>query len=169
MNNLGTILLAASLAILVFSALQTIYGIYKQDRKSIELGRLALMTNPFVIVLTFTVLLTQLARSDYSNYYVVMHSSEHLPLFYKMTSIWSGSSGSLLFWNLILNVFTFIVLWQTRKSIEDRIPMMNLILAVLSGFFLFLLFFMEMPNHSVSLFQKLRQAGASIPSSNIGR
>ncbi|EMY70701.1 heme lyase CcmF/NrfE family subunit [Leptospira vanthielii] len=141
MNNLGTILLAASLAILVFSALQTIYGIYKQDRKSIELGRLALMTNPFVIVLTFTVLLTQLARSDYSNYYVVMHSSEHLPLFYKMTSIWSGSSGSLLFWNLILNVFTFIVLWQTRKSIEDRIPMMNLILAVLSGFFSFLAVF----------------------------
>ncbi|XDD54869.1 heme lyase CcmF/NrfE family subunit [Leptospira sp. WS4.C2] len=141
MNNLGTILLTASLAILVFSALQTIYGIYKQDRKAIELGRLALMTNPFVIVLTFTVLLTQLTRSDYSNYYVVMHSSEHLPLFYKMTSIWSGSSGSLLFWNLILNIFTFIVLWQTRKSIEDRIPMMNLILAVLSGFFSFLAVF----------------------------
>ncbi|TGL44882.1 heme lyase CcmF/NrfE family subunit [Leptospira perdikensis] len=141
MNNLGTILLAASLAILVFSALQTIYGIYKQERKAVELGRLALMTNPFVIVLTFVVLLTQLVRSDYSNYYVVMHSSEHLPLFYKMTSIWSGSSGSLLFWNLILNVFTFIVLWQTRKSIEDRIPMMNLILAVLSGFFSFLAVF----------------------------
>ncbi|MCW7480856.1 heme lyase CcmF/NrfE family subunit [Leptospira kanakyensis] len=141
MNNLGTILLASSLAILIFSALQTIYGIYKQERKAVELGRLALMTNPFVIILTFTVLLTQLVRSDYSNYYVVMHSSEHLPLFYKMTSIWSGSSGSLLFWNLILNVFTFIVLWQTRKSIEDRIPMMNLILAVLSGFFSFLAVF----------------------------
>ncbi|TGK96769.1 heme lyase CcmF/NrfE family subunit [Leptospira brenneri] len=141
MNNLGTVLLSASLAILIFSALQTIYGIYKQERKAIELGRLALMTNPFVIVLTFTVLLTQLVRSDYSNYYVVMHSSEHLPLFYKMTSIWSGSSGSLLFWNLILNVFTFIVLWQTRKSIADRIPMMNLILAVLSGFFSFLAVF----------------------------
>ncbi|GBF42744.1 cytochrome c biogenesis protein [Leptospira ellinghausenii] len=141
MNNLGTILLSASLAILIFSAIQTIYGIISKERKAVELGRLALMTNPFVIVLTFVVLLTQLVRSDYSNYYVVMHSSEHLPLFYKMTSIWSGSSGSLLFWNLILNVFTFIVLWQTRKSIEDRIPMMNLILAVLSGFFSFLAVF----------------------------
>lgn len=141
MNNLGTILLSASLAILIFSALQTIYGILYSQRKGVELGRLALMTNPFVIVLAFIVLLTQLVRSDYSNYYVVMHSSEHLPLFYKMTSIWSGSSGSLLFWNLILNVFTFIVLWQTRKSIEDRIPMMNLILAVLSGFFSFLAVF----------------------------
>ncbi|TGN07002.1 heme lyase CcmF/NrfE family subunit [Leptospira ilyithenensis] len=141
MNNLGTILLASSLAILSFSLIQTAYGIYKKDRKATELGRLALMTNPAIIVLTFLVLLTQLVRSDYSNYYVVMHSSEHLPLFYKMTAIWSGSSGSLLFWNLILNIFTFIVLWQTRKSIQDRIPVMNLILAVLSGFFSFLAVF----------------------------
>ncbi|BDA79912.1 cytochrome c biogenesis protein [Leptospira kobayashii] len=141
MNNLGTILLASSLAILFFSLIQTAYGIYKKDRKATELGRLALMTNPAIIILTFLVLLTQLVRSDYSNYYVVMHSSEHLPLFYKMTAIWSGSSGSLLFWNLILNVFTFIVLWQTRKSIQDRIPVMNLILAVLSGFFSFLAVF----------------------------
>lgn len=141
MNDLGTILLSASFALLIFSALQTTYGILKKERKAVELGRLALMGNPFIIGLSFIVLLTLLVRSDYSNYYVVMHSSEHLPLFYKMTAIWSGSSGSLLFWNLILNVFTFIVLWQTRKSIEDRIPMMNLILAVLSGFFSFLAVF----------------------------
>lgn len=141
MNNLGTILLASSLAVLLFSILQTTYGMIKGDRKGIEIGRLALMTNPAIISLTFLVLLTQLMRSDYSNHYVVMHSSEHLPLFYKMTSIWSGSSGSLLFWNLILNFFTFIVLWQTRKSIQDRIPVMNLILAVLSGFFSFLAVF----------------------------
>ncbi len=141
MNDLGTILLAASLALLIFSAIQTIFGILKKERKAIELGRLALMTNPLLIGLSFLVLLTLLVRSDYSNYYVVMHSSEHLPLFYKMTSIWSGSSGSLLFWNLILNVFTFIVLWQTRKSIEDRIPVMNLILAILSGFFSYLAVF----------------------------
>ncbi|WP_411821670.1 heme lyase CcmF/NrfE family subunit [Leptospira sp. 'Mane'] len=141
MNNLGTILLASSLAILIFSLIQTAYGIYAKDRKATELGRLTLMTNPAVIILTFLVLLTQLVRSDYSNYYVVMHSSEHLPLFYKMTAIWSGSSGSLLFWNLILNIFTFTVLWQTRKSIQDRIPVMNLILAVLSGFFSFLAVF----------------------------
>ncbi|TGN19044.1 heme lyase CcmF/NrfE family subunit [Leptospira idonii] len=141
MNNLGIVLLISSLALCIFSLIQTSLGIYHKSRKSIELGRLSLMANPWIIILSFFVLMTQLVRSDYSNYYVVMHSSEHLPLFYKVTSIWSGSSGSLLFWNLILNLFTFIVLWQTRKSIQDRIPVMNLILAGLSAFFSFLAVF----------------------------
>ncbi len=53
MNDLGTILLAASLALLIFSAAQTLYGILKKERKAIELGRLALMTNPLLIGLSF--------------------------------------------------------------------------------------------------------------------
>jgi len=141
LNDLGTIVMASSLGLLLFSFFQTVFGIWKKDRKSVELGRLSLMANPGLIALAFLILLTQLIRSDYSNHYVVMHSSEQLPLFYKMTSIWSGSSGSLLFWNLILNLFTFVVLWQTRHSIQERIPVMNAILAVLSGFFSFLAVF----------------------------
>ncbi len=141
MNTFGTVLLASSFALLLFSFFQTIYGIVKSDRRAIEFGRLSLMANPAIVFLAFIVLVTQLVRSDYSNYYVVMHSSIHLPLFYKMTSVWSGSSGSLLFWNLILNVFTFIVLWQTRKSIHDRVPVMNAILAGLSAFFSYLAVF----------------------------
>lgn len=105
------------------------------------------MANTAVILLGFIVLLVQLFRTDLSNYYVVMHSNEHLPLFYKLTSIWSGSSGSLLFWNLLLSIFTFIVLWQTKDLTQDRIPVLNLTLAVISAFFLILLYFIRMPNH----------------------
>jgi cytochrome c-type biogenesis protein CcmF len=141
MNTLGTIVIAASFALLIFSFLQTIYGIWKDDRKAIELGRLSLMANFFLISLAFVILLTQLFRSDYSNYYVVMHSSEHLNIFFKLTAVWGGSSGSLLFWNFLLNLFTFIVLWQTRKAVNDRVPVMNAILAVLSMFFSFLAVF----------------------------
>jgi cytochrome c-type biogenesis protein CcmF len=72
-----------------------------------------------------------------------MHSSEHLSLFYQITAVWGGSSGSLLFWNFLLNLFIFIVLWQTRKAIHDRIPIMNAILAVLAWFFTFLAVFFE--------------------------
>ncbi len=141
MNTFGTLLLVASLALLLFSFFQTLIGIQKNERKSIELGRLSLMANFFLISLAFLVLLTQLVRSDYSNYYVVMHSSEYLPLFYKLTSVWSGSSGSLLFWNFMLNLFVFVVLWQTRKAVHDRIPVMNAILAILAMFFSFLAVF----------------------------
>ena len=141
MNTLGSLILISSFAILLFSLYNTFYGIWKQDKSSIELGRSSLKANFFLILLAFFVLLIQLFRTDLSNYYVAMHSSEHLPLFYKLTSIWSGSSGSLLFWNLLLNLFSFITLQQTQKNTENRIPFMHAILATLGLFFTFLAVF----------------------------
>jgi len=138
MNDFGALLLITSLGVLTFSVLQSIYGILKKNNTSVELGRITLMANGFIILLAFITLMTQLARMDLSNYYVVMHSSEHLPIFYRVTSIWSGSSGSLLFWNLLLNVFSFMVLFETRKLYKDRLPILNLVLGSLSLFFTFL-------------------------------
>lgn len=138
MNDFGALLLITSLGVLTFSVLQSIYGIWKKNDTAVELGRITLMANGFIILLAFVTLMTQLARMDLSNYYVVMHSSEHLPIFYRVTSIWSGSSGSLLFWNLLLNIFSFMVLFETRKLYKDRLPILNLVLGSLSLFFTFL-------------------------------
>ncbi|MGJ4789033.1 heme lyase CcmF/NrfE family subunit [Leptospira koniambonensis] len=141
MNDLGAVCLISSFSILLFSIIQTSYGIFKNDSRALELGRYTLMANFAVVLLAFIVLVVQLMRTDLSNYYVAMHSSEHLPLFYKMTSVWSGSSGSLLFWNLLLSGFTFVVLWQTKDLLNERIPVMNLSLAVITCFFSFLAIF----------------------------
>ncbi|MCB1178534.1 MAG: cytochrome c biogenesis protein CcsA, partial [Leptospiraceae bacterium] len=141
MNDLGAFTLIVSLALLIFSISQTIFGIWKNNQRSIELGRLSLMANAGIILLSFIILMTALARMDLSNHYVVMHSSEHLPLFYRVTSIWSGSSGSLLFWNLLLNIFTFIVLRETKHHHKERLPMLNLSMGVLACFFSYLAVF----------------------------
>ncbi|TGK42341.1 heme lyase CcmF/NrfE family subunit [Leptospira andrefontaineae] len=141
MNDLGAVCLISSFSILLFSIIQTSYGIFKNDSRALELGRYTLMANFAVVLLAFIVLVVQLMRTDLSNYYVAMHSSEHLPLFYKMTSVWSGSSGSLLFWNLLLSGFTFVVLWQTKDLLNERIPVMHLSLAVITCFFSFLAIF----------------------------
>ena len=106
MNNLGIICILKSLPILLFSIFKNSFLICKKDDRAIEVGRYTLLAKFFVVLLAFIVLMTQLARMDLTNHYVVMHSSDHLPLFYRITSIWSGSSGSLLFWNLLVSLFT---------------------------------------------------------------
>ena len=141
MNNLGTLAIVASLGMVIFSIIQTIYGMWNKNEKALELGNYALYANAGMVSFTFLVLGIQLFRTDLSNYYVVLHSSADLPLFYKLTSIWAGSSGSLLFWNLLLNIFTVVVLLQSRKMKNDRIPVMNLSLAILTGFFSYLAVF----------------------------
>ena len=143
MNELGILCLIASLAILSFSLLELGFGIIKKNEHAILLGRNSFLANTFFIALAFITLMTALWRMDLTNHYVVMHSSEHLPLFYRVTSIWSGSSGSLLFWNLLLNVFGFIAIWKNKNSSEDRIPVMYFCLAILSWFFSFLAVFYD--------------------------
>ncbi|MCC6275570.1 MAG: heme lyase CcmF/NrfE family subunit, partial [Leptospiraceae bacterium] len=138
MNDLGALCLISSFAFLLFSAGYTLYGILKKDEAFIERGRTFLIVNFGIILLAFIILLTQLARMDLTNHYVVMHSSKHLSFFYRVTSIWAGSSGSLLFWNLLLNFFAFVLLRQTRFMKNDRLPVMQLILSVLSLFFVYL-------------------------------
>jgi cytochrome c-type biogenesis protein CcmF len=141
MNTLGTLCLVASLAILIFSIIQTSFGLWKKNERAIELGRLSLMGNFFLILLAFVILMTQLVRMDLSNQYVVMHSGENLPMFYRVTSIWSGSSGSLLFWNLLLNFFAFFALRETKNLSKERLPLLNLSLGVLTCFFSYLAVF----------------------------
>jgi len=141
MNDLGALCLISSFAFLLFSAGYTLYGILKKDEAFIERGRTFLIVNFGIILLAFIILLTQLARMDLTNHYVVMHSSKHLSFFYRVTSIWAGSSGSLLFWNLLLNFFAFVLLRQTRLLKNDRLPVMQLILSALSLFFVYLAVF----------------------------
>lgn len=169
MNDFGALCLITSFSLLIFSIVQTSYGIFRNDPHGIELGRYTLMANFGVVLLAFLVLVVQLVRTDLNNYYVVMHSSEHLPLFYKMTSVWSGSSGSLLFWNLLLSFFTFIVLWQTRHLVNDRVPVMNLSLSVIACFSPFLRSSFPMHNPSENFNPPQSQVEVSILCYNIGR
>jgi cytochrome c-type biogenesis protein CcmF len=143
MNELGIFCLLASISVLVFSIFQTSIGIIWKKEICLELGKNSLLANFLIILLTFLILMTGLARMDLTNHYVVMHSSEHLPLFYRITSIWSGSSGSLLFWNLLLNLFTFVAIFFNQNKNNERLPFMHLTLATLSLFFSFLAVFYE--------------------------
>ena len=141
MNDLGTIAIVISLALIIFSILQTSFGIYTKNKTYIELGRNCLMANFGVISVAFAILLVQLFRVDLNNHYVALHTDQYLGFFYRLTSIWAGSSGSLLFWNFLLTGFIFVALYNTRKLENERLPVMNLCLAFICGLFSFLAVF----------------------------
>lgn len=60
--------------------------------------------------------------SDFSVEYVASYSSRTLPLFYKISAVWAGQSGSLLFWAWLLSLFTAIVVWQNQHKNRELVP-----------------------------------------------
>ena len=76
---------------------------------------------------------------DFSISYIANHSNSQLPIFYKVTSIWSAHEGSMFLWIVFLTLWSILFV----NSLKKDHPLKKLTLLMLSliilGFLLFLL------------------------------
>jgi cytochrome c-type biogenesis protein CcmF len=77
--------------------------------------------------------------------YVWNHSERALPVFYKIAALWGGQAGSLLFWVLLLSLFSVAVALPNRHKHQVLMPYVNATLLVTSLFFIVLLVFAANP------------------------
>ncbi len=59
-----------------------------------------------------------LSRDSFHHSYVWGYSNRALPWYFKITALWGGQAGSLVFWNMILNAYAAIAVWQNYR--RDR-------------------------------------------------
>jgi len=85
--------------------------------------------------------------------YVAQHSNRDLPAFYKVSAVWSGQEGSLLFWSFLLSIYVFSVLFAYRGKHPELMPYVGVVVAGVQIFFLTLNVFVENP------FQVMAAAG----------
>ena len=116
MANLGNFALIMALALAIFGTLSSlIAALYARERFRRTAVRAYVATMILVAVAVFS--LGYLLQTDnFSNVYVYNHSNIHLPTVFKLTALWGGSQGSLLWWTLILMVYTAFFLYLTRKA-----------------------------------------------------
>jgi cytochrome c-type biogenesis protein CcmF len=73
--------------------------------------------------------------NEYRYQYVAGYSNRELSVFYKITGLWAGQTGSLVFWALLLALFGSIVVYQNRRSNREFMPYVTgTVLAVLVFF-----------------------------------
>jgi len=76
-------------------------------------------------------------------WYVASYSNRELELFYKITGLWAGQRGSLLFWALILAFFSSICVFQNRHKNREFMPYVAGVLQGVLLFFIVVLLFAE--------------------------
>ncbi len=82
---------------------------------------------------------------NFSSAYVVAHSNRSLSTFYKLSALWSGQEGSLLFWSFLLAVYVFSALFVNRRKNGELMPYVGVVLAGVQMFFLTLNNFVASP------------------------
>jgi cytochrome c-type biogenesis protein CcmF len=108
-------------------------------------GERAAYATVVLVVLASIGLWTAILTHDFSLKYVASFTSSNLPTVYLIASFWGGQAGSLLFWTLILAVFTAIAVFSNRARNRVLMPYVTGTLGVMLLFFLATLCFASSP------------------------
>ncbi|MCA9705725.1 MAG: cytochrome c biogenesis protein CcsA, partial [Myxococcales bacterium] len=82
---------------------------------------------------------------DYTIQYVQQNGHPEMPVFYKITAFWGSLDGSLLFWVLLLSLFSSLAIRANRQRHRVLVPHAVAVLAIIIGFFTGLLLFLKNP------------------------
>jgi cytochrome c-type biogenesis protein CcmF len=94
-----------------------------------------------LLAVTSGAIIASFLRSEFGYRYVAGYSNRELGIFYKITGLWAGQTGSLVFWALLLALFSSIVVLQNRRRNREFMPYVaGTLLAVLAFFMVVVLF-----------------------------
>ena len=92
------------------------------------------------VLISFLSLIFSFIYSDFSNETVYNNSHTSKPLFYKISGTWGNHEGSLLLWLLVLTLFIFLFLIQSKNQ-PKKYKILTLLFQqiIIIGFFLFVI------------------------------
>jgi len=143
--DIGNFALVLAFLCAIFSVVAAWYGQRTSQVAWVESARNATIV-VFPLVFTACLLLViSLLRSDFSIEYVWRVSSIDMPAYLKVTALWGGQAGSLLFWNLLLAAFTAAAMARKWDEQRELMPYALIVASLTQIFFLFLVVFIETP------------------------
>ncbi len=144
-STFGYLTLALAFLLALYGALMAIWGLVKQSQAHLQSARLAMVLIFPLITIGLITMMYFLVNDRFDMAYVYSVSSRTLPLYLKLTALWGGQSGSLLFWSWLLAGFSMGISVRNWKADRDLLPYVLLILFLTLGFFLYLNVFIETP------------------------
>jgi cytochrome c-type biogenesis protein CcmF len=134
-----------ALIISVYGIIAAVYGVRKYQGAWILSAQKAMRLVFPLLSVSIIALIYLLLNNQFEVVYVASVSSINMPVYLKITALWGGQSGSLLFWSWLLASFGFLVSFRKWDRDQDFLPWVIVISLVTIGFFLILNSFVENP------------------------
>jgi len=145
MRDFGTFLLYFAHALCLWGVTVSLIAVAKKDLRAFKSAERSLISLFLLNFLSVSILVISFIKNDFTIKYVYEYSRRTQPLVFKISALWGGMEGSLLFWEFILSFYCVIALYLFRKKILNLLPFASLIFFIVQGFFLFLLSFKTNP------------------------
>ena len=143
--DLGFGLLVLTFITALFSAVAAIIGVTKKDSRWVESARRGMILQLPLVSLVVIVLLYLLVNNHFEVKYVYSVTSLSMPMYLKLTALWGGQAGSLLFWAWLLSIFSSAVMLRNWDRDKEFLPWVIVVTSITMVFFLSLNIFFENP------------------------
>ncbi len=160
--DIGFIFLILTLLTALYSAIAAFYGARNDKPSYVESARHAMLLAWPLITLPTLALIRLLIDGQYHIQYVARVTSNTMPIYLKITALWGGQAGSLLFWTWMMAACAFAV--SVRKWDRDRefLPWVIFVTMVTLLFFLSLVVFFENPFRRLWIMDSGQQVSAML-------
>jgi cytochrome c-type biogenesis protein CcmF len=141
----GTITLLVAYLIGAWSAAAGIAGNARKSRRLVASSVYGLYAFGALVGLASALMIYAFITHDFSIKYVAATSDVNMSIWYKVTAFWGGLDGSLLFWVLVLGLFSVVAIAVNAKRHRDMIGYVVATIMIVQVFFLSLLIFHKNP------------------------
>ncbi|HVV84220.1 MAG TPA: cytochrome c-type biogenesis CcmF C-terminal domain-containing protein [Kofleriaceae bacterium] len=141
----GTITLLAAFILAALSTAAGIVGNARQNPRLVRASVHGLYAFAALVAVTSGLLIYAFVTHDYTIRYVADTSDTSMSISYKITSFWGALEGSLLFWVLVLALFSAIAIRVNERRHRDMIGYVVAVILVVEIFFLSVLIFDKNP------------------------
>lgn len=96
-SQIGSLALNLAGGLILSTFFFLFYYRFTKNKIFIDLSERAIIATCLSIILSTICLLNELLISNFNLQYVAQYTSYETPMFFKVTSLWAGQAGSLLF------------------------------------------------------------------------
>ncbi|HKJ28249.1 MAG TPA: heme lyase CcmF/NrfE family subunit [Anaerolineales bacterium] len=137
---------------LVLTFLTSLYGVgaalyayFKKQNRWLDSARNAMMLSFPLLTIAASMIVILLVQNHFEVGYVAQVTSRSMPNYLKVTALWGGQPGSLVFWSWLMSIFATAIALRDWKRDREFLPWVIVVVLVTLAFFLLLGIFFENP------------------------
>jgi cytochrome c-type biogenesis protein CcmF len=143
--NLGFGTLVITFIVSIYGAGAAFYGARRNSPSWVDSARNAMLLTFPLLTITAISIIFLLVNAHYEFPFVDEVISNSMPLSLRITALWGGQAGSLIFWSWLMSAFASAVTLRKWERDREFLPWVILVSLVTLAFFLILSVFVENP------------------------
>ena len=145
MAAFGNLTLLVSFIVAALAGVASLVGIRRGSERLLRAGRAAVYLLATTLGMSIATMAHAFTSSDFSIKYVQHYSEAGQPFAYKLTAVWGGLDGSILFWAFLLALCSAIAVRTLYRRDREITAYAIVVLMAVCDFFLYLVVYEKNP------------------------